>query len=419
MGKAKNLQRRVSSYFVNYKNLLEKTRILVSQVKKIKGVIVGSEIQALLLEANYIKLYKPKYNAKLTDDKAYPLIRITIRGEYPKVLIARKTNDNKSLYFGPFPNATALRLVLKTIRRIFPFQSVINHPNKLCLYNHLGLCPCPQVTNHKDYKKNVNHIVMFLKGNTKKVISNLEKERNILSKLEEFEKAEVLQKKIDAINYVTSAAYEKFDYKLSPNLDEDIRYKELLMLKICLLKHNVQVNNLNRIECFDVSNINGSSATGSMVVFVNGEKDSSQYRRFKIRSLETPNDFAMIQEVLQRRIKHHEWSMPDLIIVDGGKGQVSSAVKILKEQEINTPVIGLAKREETIIIPPNRHSGPLRQSFSEASLSRISSTNQFIEISLPKDSPALHVIMRIRDEAHRFAITYHKKLRSKSFFQNH
>jgi len=342
------------------------------------------------LEANYIKLYKPKYNAKLTDGKAYPLIRITVRDEYPKVLIARRNEDKKSLYFGPFPNSSALRLVLKTIRRIFPFQSVANHPKRICLYNHLGLCPCPQVTNDKDYKKNILHIVTFLKGNTKKVLRSLEKERSVVSKLQEFEKAEALQRKIDAINYVTSPVYQKFDYRVNPNLDLDLRKKELSGLKDCLSRYNVQIKNLKRIECFDISNISGTNATGSMVVFFNGEKDTSEYRRFKIRRTDKiPDDFAMMQEVLERRIRHGEWTMPDLIIVDGGKGQVSSAMEVLKKRNINIPIIGLAKREETII------------------------TSDFEEIKLPKDSEALKLTMRIRDEAHRFAITYHRKLRSK------
>ena len=380
------------------------------------------------MEANYIKLYKPKYNAKLTDGKAYPLIRITYNDKYPKVLIARRHEDKKSIYLGPFPNSSALRLVLRTIRRIFPFQSVVNHPNKLCFYNHLNLCPCPQITKDKYYKKNIQHVITFLKGNTKKVVSSLEKERSTLSKLEEFERAEVFQRKIDAINYITSYEYKKFDYKTNPNLEEDLRYKELLEFKISLLAHNVSVKSLDRIECYDISNILGTNAAGSMVVFTNGEKDTSQYRRFKIKNLPNfptlPNDYAMMQQVISRRLNHTEWSMPDLIIVDGGKGQVSSVINILKERQINIPVIGLAKREETIIIPPNlvRHSGkrsasriskgPILESQASPD-SQNDEEEKFIEMSLPKDSPALHLIMRIRDEAHRLAITYHKKLRSK------
>ena len=385
----------------------------------------------MLLEANYIKKYVPKYNARLRDGKRYPLIRITIKDKYPKVLIVRNTNDNESLYFGPFPNSGAMRLVLKTIRRIFPFQSVVNHPKRLCLYNHLGLCPCPEVSIIKEtpslrsllvkeYKKNISHIIDFLKGNTKKVIKNLENERNTLSKNEEFEKAQQIQKKIDAILFVTSPAYERFDYKLNVNLDEDLRQNELSDLRLCLAQNNIEVKALERIECYDISNISGQHATGSMVVFINGQKDASQYRKFKIKSIDNvPNDFAMMQEVLFRRLNHKEWPMPDLIIVDGGKGQVSAALKAVKVQELTIPVVGLAKKEETIVIPLIPHSGerqrlqnPFHESVERFWTSQNDDEGSFIEISLPKDSRALHLVMRIRDEAHRFAVAYHRKLRS-------
>ena len=305
---------------------------MVSQIEKIKTIEVSSEIEALLLEANCIKKFKPKYNIRLTDGKAYPLIRITIKDKYPKVLTARKFDDKKSVYFGPFPNSSAVFSVLRTIRRIFPYQSVINHSKKICLYNHLGLCPCPEVTNDKEYKKTLRHIITFLSGDAKKVLKSLEKERNIFSKLEEFEKAKELQRKIDAINYVTSPFSKDFDYIVNPNLNSDIRSKELSELKDLLLKRNVNVKRPTRIECYDISNISGTNATGSMVVFTNGERDTSQYRKFKIKTVDkVPNDFAMMKEVIQRRLSHFEWPYPDLIIVDGGKGQVSSALKAMKQ----------------------------------------------------------------------------------------
>ncbi|MEK7517219.1 MAG: excinuclease ABC subunit UvrC [Patescibacteria group bacterium] len=450
IGKAKNLRNRVLSYFKNNIELGPKTQILVSQIAKIKTIEVSSEIEALLLESRYIKKLRPKYNIRLMDGKAYPLIRITAKDKYPKVLISRRSDDKKSIYFGPFPNSSAVTLVLKTIRKIFPYQSVMNHPKKICLYNHLGLCPCPEVLKDRNYKKDVYRIVTFLNGNTKKVIKDLEKERNRLSKLELFEEAEKLQKKIDAIKYVTSPSYKNFDFIINPNLDSDIRDDELTQLKAILLKHKVKVKNLSRIECYDISNISGSNATGSMVVFVSGQKDSSQYRKFRIRNLPNfpaspagrpnlPNDFAMMQQVISRRLIHSEWSFPDLIIVDGGKGQVSAALTALKDygrkasnltmkqfnnEAIAIPVIGLAKREETIVIPLPRHSG------SSAALSRFGLSSRpvegslpkgsprvynFSEVSLPKDSEALKLLMRIRDEAHRFAISYHRKLRSSSF----
>ena len=375
-----------------------KTQALVSKVKKIKTVVLNSEIEAFLLESHFIKKYKPKYNIKLTDDKAYPLIRITIKHSSPKVLIARKANDKNSIYFGPYPNAAgALRLTLKTIRRIFPYQSVPNHAKRICLYYHLGLCPCPPVFDSKEfkkeYKKTIRHIIDFLKGNTKKIIRDLIKERIVASKSEQFEKAKIIQNKIIAIELITSPSYKNtFDSDINPNFSEDLRKKETSDLKKVLIKNKVGVKALVKIECYDISNISGTNATGSLVVFTNGEKDSKWYRRFKIKLNNGPDDFAMMKEVISRRMKHKEWPMPDLIIVDGGKGQVSSALKAIKQfNNLAIPVIGLAKREETII------------------------TSDFKEILLPKDSDAIKLIMRIRDEAHRFAITYHRKLLSKNF----
>ena len=399
VGKAKNLKKRVNSYFAKYIVLGPKTQILVSQIKRIKTIIVPSEIEALLLEINYIKKYKPKYNIRLTDGKNYPLIRVSTE-KYPKILIARRSDDNPpaggSIYFGPFPNAKEMRIVLKIIRKIFPYQSVPNHPKKMCLYYHLGLCPCPPVFDsvefRKEYKKTIKHIVDFLNGNTKKIIKDLIKERDLLSHSESFEKAKEIQNKINAIEIITGPFYNNtFDPDINPNFMEDLIKKEILDLKEILNKNGVLIKNLERIECYDISNISGTNATGSMVVFTDGEKDSQWYRRFKIRLENKPNDFAMIAEVLKRRLSHPEWPMPNLIIVDGGKGQVSSGLKVLKETNNQIPLIGLAKREETII------------------------TSDFKQISLPKNSNALKLIMRIRDEAHRFAVTYHRKLRSKNF----
>lgn len=325
------------------------------------------------------------------------MIRVTVKDEYPKILTARRIEDKNSHYFGPFPNAVgSLRIVLKTIRKIFPYQSVPNHAKRICLYYHLGLCPCPPVFASaefkKEYRQTIVHIIDFLNGKTKKVIKDLKEERNALSKNEEFEKANLLQNKINAIELITGDPYKaKFDSNIDPNFAGDLREKESNELIKVLNQHNVKVKNLERIECFDISNISGTNAVGSMVTFTNGEKDSDSYRKFKIKSLNTPNDFGMMEEVLRRRMRHSEWPYPSLLIVDGGKGQVSTAVKVLQGLALRIPVIGLAKQFETIV------------------------TSDLKEISLPKESDALKLIMRIRDEAHRFAITYHRKLRSKSF----
>ncbi len=395
VGKAISLKARVSSYFTTL--LGEKTRLLVSKINKIRVILVESELEALLLEAHYIKKYRPKYNIRLTDGKEYIIVRIT-NDKYPKVLLSRRIENNKDKYFGPFPNSSAIKLVLKTIRKAFPYQAVLNHPKRICLYHHLNLCPCPIMFNTPEftaeYKKNIYSIIRIFNGETKKIIKEIEKNRDYLSKIEKFEDAAKLQKQIEALTYITQAKHLPYEYVKNPNLRSDIRQSEMIDLKSVLQNNGCHVKNLYRIECFDISNIQGKNAVASMVVFINGEKESSFYRRFKIRLENKPNDFAMMQEVIKRRIKHREWEYPGLMVIDGGKGQVSSVLEILNMFSINIPVIGLAKREETIIVPKPDLT--------------------FLQISLPKDSHGLHLLQRIRDEAHRFAVTYHKLLRSKA-----
>lgn len=461
VGKAKDLKSRVSSYFQKGANLGAKTSVLVSQIVKINITVVESELEALLLEAFYIKKYNPKYNIKLTDSKSYLRIRITIKDIYPKVLLSRREDDKESLYFGPYPSSGALKLVLKTMRRIFPFVSAPNHPKRICLYNHIGLCPCPPINDspelRKEYRKNIKGIIRMLEGESQKIMKELEKERDKASKNEEYERALIMQKRINAMSLITTPFHKPFEYDVNPNLRDDKRQEELDALKEILNKHGLGVEKLERIECYDISNTQGTHSVGSMVVFKNGEKESSQYRKFRIRrdwekpmskaekaSLEAQtkvpkhlaNDFAMMKEVLKRRLNHDEWETPDLMIIDGGKGQVSSAMTALAECGMVIPLIGLAKREETIIVPKLEGTGgasssidsdtPSVNTYQELLNLRFAGTKEeknktivvneehFTEISLPKSSPPLFLIQRLRNEAHRFAITYHRKLRSKA-----
>lgn len=464
VGKAKDLKSRVSSYFQKSVSLGAKTAALVSQIDKITITTVESELEALLLEAFYIKKYNPKYNIRLTDSKQYLKIRITINDAYPRVLLARREDDKESLYFGPYPSSGALKLVLKTMRRIFPYVSALNHPKRICLYNHLGLCPCPPLNDspelRKDYKKNIKGIIRMLEGESQKIMKELEKERDKASRDEAYEKALLLQKKINAMSLITTPFHKPFEYDVNPNLRDDKRQEELDGLKEILNQQGMGLEKLERIECYDISNTQGTHSVGSMVVFINGEKESSQYRKFRIRrdwekpmtkaektSFETKprnpkhlaNDFESMKEVLKRRLNHDEWDIPDLIIVDGGKGQVSSAMTALAECGMVIPLIGLAKREETIIVPSvggrvkrqgesssidsdtpivNTYQELLNLRFAgtkaEKNKTIIVSEEHFTEISLPKNSPPLFLIQRLRNEAHRFAITYHRKLRSKN-----
>ncbi len=287
VGKANDLRSRVSSYFTKSTQLGAKTKIMVSQIEKITITIVESELEALLLEAFYIKKYKPKYNSRLTDNKSYLRIRITLKDSFPKVLLARREEDAKSVYFGPFPSATAIKIVLKTIRRVFPFQSVPNHPKRICLYHHLGLCPCPPVFHSPEkkrvYRKNIRGIIRILEGESRVIMKELEKERNKFSKGEDYENALIVQKKINALSLITTPFHRPFEYDINPNLRVDIRQKELDGLLNVLNEHSMHIKKLERIECYDISNIQGTNATGSMVVLTHGEIDKSQYRKFKIK----------------------------------------------------------------------------------------------------------------------------------------
>lgn len=397
VGKAKDLKKRVSSYF--QKTLLDaKTLKLVSLVRGIETVRVGSEIEAFLLESTLIKKHKPFYNIKLIDDKTYPYIEITA-GISPSVVITRKRIDKKSKYFGPYSDVTSLKTVLKLVRKIFPYQSVKNHPKRKCLYYHLGLCPCVLAVPEKSdmYKRSLKGLEKFLDGKKEEVVKILEKERDEFSKKEEFESAQMVQERIERILLITSETYDPFHYMDKPDFYFQRIENEVTSLKEILSPFYNDLGNLERIECYDISNTSGKHATGSMVVFENGDKSSGQYRRFKIRSKDTPDDFHMMKEMLSRRLGN-KWPEPNLLVIDGGKGQVGAALKALANMGRKIPIIGLAKREEIIVIPIKERSGII-----------------FEEIKLPHSTPGINLLRRIRDEAHRFAITYHKLLRKKNF----
>ena len=401
MGKAKDIKNRVTSYFKN-KLLDTKTIKLVSLISSTEIIQVNSEIEAFLLEATLIKKYKPFYNLKLIDDKSYPYIEITTN-DNPSVTITRKKLEKKAIYLGPYSDAMALKTVLKLIRRIFPYQSIKNHPKRKCLYFHLGLCPCVLANpgNMSEYKKNLRSVKSFLNGKKEVVVKQLLAGQKKSVKNEEFEKAQNVQEKIEFIKLITSVSYEPFKYMEMPDFYFERIKREIESLRGILKPYYPKLLNLQRIECYDISNFGGKEATGSMVVFINGHKTTKEYRRFKIKTKSTPDDFFMMNEVLQRRFKRDGWKEPNLIIVDGGKGQVGAALKAMANRNIKIPLIGLAKREEIIVIPIKNRTGII-----------------FEEINLKNSTPGINLIRAIRDEAHRFAITYHKLLRRKNMLSS-
>ena len=402
VGKAKDLKKRVSSYFSKSNPHDFKTMKLVSEIASLQYIQVASEIEAFLLEPVLIRKYRPFYNIQFQDDKYFPYIKIgpSTKARIPYVAPTRKKDEKDSLYFGPYPSAGNVKTVLKILRKIFPFQTTKNHGKRQCLYYHLKMCPCipAHPENLPQYIKNIRYISQFLKGKKEQVIKLLLTEQKIYVEQEEFEKAAEIQKKIDKINYITSDSYHPFEYEEKPDHYFDRIQTEMLSLKNILNANGFSIEKLNLIECYDISNFQGKQATGSLVTFENGDANPSKYKRFKIRTKSTPDDFTMMKEVLGRRLKHPEWDMPDLFVIDGGKGQVSSAVKVLVELGVTAPIIGLAKREEIIVIPVVTVDGL-----------------EFTEVKIPNSTPGINLLRRIRDEAHRFVITYHRLLRKKAF----
>ena len=386
VGKANSLKKRVSSYFAN-KNPGPKTSLLIKKTADIKYIKVFSEFEALLLEAHLIKKNQPFFNSIAKDDKSPLYIKISGM-TIPQVTVTHRQKPQKGAFLaGPFPSARVTRDVLRTIRRIFPFCHHKN-PKKPCLLVHLGLCPYPygSETAKGKYLKTIKKIKKLLGGNTKTLVSQLKREMLNFSKLQKFEEADEIKAQIQKIDYVTTTYHAPKDFIEKPTLVDDMVVAKLQELKRVLRLDKIP----KRIECYDISNIYGKNATGSMVVFESGRSAKYLYRRFRIKLSAKPNDYLMLKEVLSRRFKNN-WALPDLIIIDGGKGQLASALSVTSQYKIQAKVIAIAKRFEEIY-----------------------TLDQKDPIVLGKENQARLLVQQIRDEAHRFANAYHRLLRSKN-----
>ncbi len=382
IGKAVNLRRRVESYFRGKTKSL-KTDLLVEHIADIEIMETSSEAEALILEASLVKKHLPKYNIELKDGKTYPYIQIT-KEEFPLVSVVRinhrKFKDIPTNLYGPYVNPFLIREALGIIRKIFPFRSCEPYVNKLCLDFHIGLCsgPCEGKISKEDYNRNIRNVRLILEGNKDALYRNLRSEMESLAKDKQYEAASVVRDQIRAIGALYSGT-------------KDINYfKEAEQLQRALGIDKA----INRIECFDISNIMGNQAVGSMVSFLNGKPDKKNYRKFRIKTVQGIDDFSMMAEVVRRRytrLKNEGTLFPDLILIDGGKGQLGAATEELKKLGIHIPIVSLAKREEELFLPNKRNA-----------------------IVLPKESLGLKLVMRVRDEAHRFAVSYHRLLRSKA-----
>ena len=508
VGKAINLKNRVKSYFQSSKNHSPKVKSMVEKISDFEYIITANEIEALILECNLIKKYRPKYNISLRDDKTYPYIKVTLNEDYPTVSITRKILKDGAKYFGPYTSAGAVHEVLNLLKKLFQIRSCRQMNTKRpCLEFHIKRClaPCTGRVAKSEYREMIKSLCLFLEGRNEVVLKELTNRMQIAAENFQFELAAKLRDQVLAIEkisakqniiigssdqdiiglarkadeaciqiffirsgkmigrdhfllngtedetdsallnafleqYYNKATFipkeillpveieneeilsawlsQKKNGKVSFGLPQRGVKKEMVLMAndnaVVVLEEQMIKNSagleqtvgamkdlgrylrmekeLKRIECFDISHIQGSETVASMVVFSNGAPDKQEYRRYKLKSVEgKPDDFKSMQEVVGRRYRQSDGIMPDLIIIDGGKGQLNSALEIIRALgHYQIPVVGLAKQFDYVFLE-----------------------GQSEPVILPPNSKALYLIQRIRDEAHRFAITYHRKLRHK------
>lgn len=509
VGKAVVLKNRVRSYFRNLASHSPKVRAMVAKIAEIETIVTSSEVEALILECNLIKKYRPRYNISLKDDKTYPYLKITMQEDFPRLFATRRQSRDGAKYYGPYADAGAMHATVKLLRSMFPLRTCRNmNPDRPCLNYHIKRClaPCAGLVSKAEYNQMIKSVCMVLDGRTTELERELKQRMQDAAEKYAFEEAARLRDQLQAVERLNESqkavtsnggdmdvigfaqdmtgiclqiffvrkgkligrdnfflqdagdtpqevltAFVKQYYNeatfvpkeiVMPYLPEAAEQavieiwltdkaqrkvvllkpqrgvkKELLQLAddnaVKLLQERLRKGSLSlkndrqaaeelqqalglahslaRMDCFDISHTQGSETVASMVVFRNGSISKKDYRKYKIVSAEgKPDDFKSMQEVVYRRYKDYE-DLPNLVVIDGGKGQLSSALEVIHGLGLaELPVVGLAKREEEIFIPHRSTS-----------------------ILLDRDSAALHLIQRIRDEAHRFAITFHRKLRGK------
>lgn len=392
VGKAAVLKNRVRQYF-HHTRKDPKTEALVQEIADTDWIVVDTEMDALFLESEMIKRYKPKWNILLRDDKTVSYIRIDMKSEVPYVSFTRTPQDDKATYVGPFYGKLAVEKALRILRKVFPYYDK-PYDGKKTLNTDLGLTPGIEIgkTTPKEYKKNLRKLILYLEGGRHKLIQDLEKQMHTAAKAENFEEAAELRQQLFGLRELQKKIV--FSDKEFLDISSD---QALVDLQMAL--HLPEPP--RRIEGYDISHQSGTNVVGSMVVFVNGVSDRSEYRKFKLRHQKN-DDTANLREVIERRLKRSEWEFPSLVILDGGVGQVNAVKDLLWEHKI--AVIGRDKSGDhtrnaavRIIIPdPNDENR---------------------EILLTSGSHIAKLIARIDDEAHRFAITYHTLLKRKSMLK--
>lgn len=395
VGKAKNLKNRIKSYFAKEVGRGPAIEMMVKEAQEIKTMVCESEIEAVILEAELINKLQPKYNVRQKDDKTFLLIYIS-NDTYPKVstirykeALLRKSKLKKREYFGPYPAGLALKKSLRYLRKIFKFRDcsevkyrTYRKRGRPCLFGEINLCkaPCTDKISRQDYAKNIEWFKEFLRGNKKRIIKDIERAMKGASKAKRYEEAADLRDKIDALNHIHEVAVE---------IKDTFEDSSKILFK--------------RIECFDISNIQGKFAVGAMSVVLRGKPAPSEYRKFKIKTVKDANDYAMMGEIIKRRLNKTPpaggWPMPDLIVVDGGVAHLNLTKNILVDQKLNIPIVAIAKGER-------RDKDEFH--FSDSPIAKY----------LKKTPELQRILINARDEAHRFAIQYYRKIHGKGLLEN-
>lgn len=408
VGKAAVLKNRVRQYFQSSRSRDPKTEALVAEIDDIDWIEVASEIEALFLEAEMIRRYMPRYNILLRDDKSSLYVRIDMKSDYPNISYTRRPLDDGATYLGPYLSGFSVKRALKYLRKIFPYSTHMVLPKRACLQYHLGLCPGPETgaLDSTAYKNSLKKLMLYLKGERVKLTNQLEKEMNQAASREEFEQAAGLRNQLFALKNLGRQVI--FSDRENLDLSRDHALNDLTEL-LGLSKIP------RRIEGYDISHMSGTDTVASMVVFTNGVSDKRSYRKFKMR-VPGNDDFAHLSEVISRRLgKKHikDWGMPDLFLIDGGKGQLASALTVLKANDIKLPAIGLAKQFEEVIIQKDWPYLQLNRKKLTELNGTVLESDDFLSIRLPQTAHIVKLLQRIRDESHRFAVSYHSVLKTK------
>jgi excinuclease ABC subunit C len=414
VGKAAILKNRVKQYFLNTRDMDVKTRALVAEINDTDWVETESEIDALFLESEMVKRYMPRFNILLRDDKSQLFIRIDMKNELPYVSFTRNPADDQAEYFGPYYNGFAIKKALRYLRRVFPYYTKPpKQTNRADLDVHIGLSP-RLGTSSEDYKVTLRKLIRYIQGGRKALVKELEKEMHLAAKLHDFENAANLRNRLRDLRELQSRIM--FGDKEFMDISKDKALSDLVDL-LGLKKIPA------RIEGYDISHMSGTNVVASMVVFSNGVSDRANYRKFKTR-IEHNNDFYNMNETLMRRLSEKNlksWGIPDIILIDGGKGQLDAALKARDSQALQgqalqkkigeIPFIGLAKREEQIVIHHQKSNVVINKKKLEELEGYITVTDDFSLINLPQSTHIIKLLQRVRDESHRFAVSYHSVLK--------